>query len=85
MERTAVHALLDATLDEIDAALIQEGRVSLSGFGTFEVRERRSRTGRHPVSGQTLTIPPRRTVVFRPGSGLREALGLTLAPDQIDT
>jgi DNA-binding protein HU-beta len=72
--RKTVRAIIDAALDEITRGLGAEQRVSLSGFGTFEVRQRRERPGRNPLTGAPLTLPSRSAVVFRAGTGLRGAL-----------
>jgi len=47
-------------------------KVSLVGFGTFQVRERKARRGRNPQTGEELQIPARKTPRFKPGKGLRE-------------
>jgi nucleoid DNA-binding protein len=65
---------LNVALDEIVVALATEERVSLSGFGTFDVRRRSSRPGRNPNTGDALTLPERRAVLFHAGRGLRQAL-----------
>lgn len=48
--------------------------VSLVGFGTFSVKERAARTGRHPQTGATINIPASKNVGFKPGSKVKEAL-----------
>ncbi|MEE3216500.1 MAG: HU family DNA-binding protein, partial [Pseudomonadota bacterium] len=48
--------------------------VSLIGFGTFTVRERAARTGKNPQTGQPLKIPASKTVAFKPGKGLKDAV-----------
>ena len=74
LTRKAARAYLDAALDEIGQALARGEHVTLSGFGTFEVRQRAGRTGRHPRTHEPLVIPARRSAAFRPGLGLRRAL-----------
>lgn len=66
----AVNAMVEA----IEEALKKGERVSLVGFGTFEVRARRSRTGRNPQTGQSITIPAGKVPAFKPGKTLREAV-----------
>ncbi len=75
LSRRAARAILDATLAEIVAELATDGRVGLSGFGAFEVRTRSPRERRHPRTGVTISSPGTRTVVFRPGTELKSALG----------
>lgn len=61
---------LEAILATIVEALDRNEKVLLVGFGTFEVRERATRKGRNPKTGEEITIPARRVVVFRPGGRL---------------
>ena len=67
-----VAAVLDATVAGISAALSKGEKVTLVGFGTFLVRERKAREGRNPRTGAVLKIAARKSPVFVPGKGLRE-------------
>lgn len=52
--------------------LLSEGQsVRIYQFGTFQLADRAERTGRNPQTGETITIPKRRVVHFRPGTKLR--------------
>ena len=66
---------VNAVFDGIGETLAQGGRVSLVGFGTFEVRSRKARTGRNPQTGETITIPASQVPTFRAGKALRESIG----------
>ena len=48
--------------------------VSLIGFGTFLVRERGSRTGRNPQTGESMEIAASKVAAFKPGKALKDAL-----------
>jgi len=48
--------------------------VTLVGFGTFQVMERKARKGRNPQTRETINIPAKKVPKFRPGKGLREAV-----------
>jgi DNA-binding protein HU-beta len=74
LSRRAVRQVLDAALDEIASGLTAGERVTLSGFGTFDVREQAARTARHPKTGELLSVPARRAVVFRTGRDVRAVL-----------
>ena len=50
-------------------------KVTIPGFGTFQVKTRAARTGTHPSSGKPINIPSRSHVVFKPGKTLREKIG----------
>jgi nucleoid DNA-binding protein len=57
----------------IIAAQLDEGkRVQVSGFGTFETRQRKARSGRNPQTNETIHIPGRRYPTFKPGKALKE-------------
>jgi DNA-binding protein HU-beta len=49
-------------------------KIQITGFGTFEVRERAARTGRNPQTGATITISASKTPSFRAGKGLKDAM-----------
>jgi len=66
--------LVDALLDAIVESLAAGEKVSLVGFGTFEVRERAARKGRNPQTGEAITIEARRVPAFRPGKSLKDAI-----------
>ena len=51
-----------------------ERRSSFSGFGNFVVRQKRSRKGRNPQTGEVIIIPGHRVVTFKPSNLLRQAL-----------
>ena len=63
-----------AFLGQTQAALRRGEPVRLVGFGTFAVRWRAARPGRHPRTGQALIIAARQTPTFRAGKRLREAV-----------
>ncbi|TGA96530.1 HU family DNA-binding protein [Sporolactobacillus shoreae] len=66
--------IVNGTLDEIISALSRNEKVQFVGFGTFEVRERASRTGRNPQTGAAITIPASKVPGFRAGNKLKDAV-----------
>lgn len=66
--------IVNGTLDEIISALNRNEKVQFVGFGTFEVRERASRTGRNPQTGTAITIPASKVPGFRAGNKLKDAV-----------
>jgi len=66
--------VVDAFCDVIEEALAHGDKVSLVGFGTFEVRERQPRVGRNPQTGEQLQIPATRVPAFRAGKALKETV-----------
>ncbi len=67
-------AALNAFMDAVKEALANGEKVSLVGFGTFEVVERAERKGRNPQTGEEITIPATKAPKFRPGKGLKDAV-----------
>ncbi|MBE3591111.1 MAG: HU family DNA-binding protein [Firmicutes bacterium] len=65
---------VDAVLSCIRESLSKGQKVSLVGFGSFEVRQRSARQGRNPQTGKALRISARRVPVFRAGRPLKEAV-----------
>ena len=65
---------LAAMLDTITAALASGEKVSLVGFGTFEVKERAARTGKNPATGATIEIPASKAPAFKPGKAFKDSV-----------
>lgn len=66
--------ILDAVVSSISDALSSGEKVTLTGFGTFEVRQRAARMGRNPQTGETIQIAAQRTPAFRAGKTLKDAV-----------
>jgi DNA-binding protein HU-beta len=64
--------LLDAVLAGIHKGLIEQGSVTITGFGTFEVKDRKPRVGRNPHTGEPIQIMAGRRIGFRVGKGLKQ-------------
>lgn len=62
-------------IDVVEEALAAGDTVAILGFGTFLSRERSAREGRNPRTGAAIQIPASKVPVFRPGRGLRDAVG----------
>ena len=73
-DRTAAVAAVNGVLEEIEGGVARGERVSLTGFGTFESRERAARTARNPRTGETIQVGASVVPVFRAGTGFRTAL-----------
>lgn len=63
---------VEAVLETITEALRSGEKVSLIGFGNFEVRERAARKGRNPQTGGEIDIPASKVPAFKPGKALKE-------------
>jgi len=61
-------------VDAIEGALVRGEKVTVTGFGTFEVRDRAARMGRNPQTGAPLHIPATKSPAFKSGKGLKDAV-----------
>jgi len=63
---------IDAVTSAITDSLAKGEKVTLAGFGTFRVVERKARNGRNPQTGERLRIPAKKAPKFAPAKGFRE-------------
>lgn len=63
--------MVELFFDEIKDSLAKGEQVKLSGFGKFELRDKNSRPGRNPKTGEEIPITARRVVTFRSGQKLK--------------
>lgn len=66
--------VINAITDEITNALAKNDTVTLIGFGTFSQRTRNARTGKNPQTGAAIQIPASKSVGFKPGKSLKDAV-----------
>ncbi len=65
---------LAALIDVVTAALAEGDKVQLTGFGTFEVREKAAREGRNPRTGAAISVPASKAPAFKAGATLKKAV-----------
>jgi integration host factor subunit alpha len=70
--------LVELVFDTIKNTLSQGQKIKISGFGNFVVREKRSRVGRNPQTGESIEISARRVLTFRPSQVLRAEVNASL-------
>lgn len=63
--------LVEMFFEEIKSSLENGHQVKLSGFGNFDLRDKKQRPGRNPKTGEEIPISARRVVTFRPGQKLK--------------
>ncbi|MCB9869827.1 MAG: HU family DNA-binding protein [Planctomycetes bacterium] len=90
--RTAAR-VLDAVLDAVQELLRSRGKVAVKGFGTFERKIRKGRAYKHPLSGKSIEVADKETILFKPsdqlivstrtGTGPRPAKKKITPPDDI--
>ncbi|HBG09144.1 MAG TPA: DNA-binding protein [Firmicutes bacterium] len=74
MTKKAAGDAVEAVFAAISEALAREEKVTIVGFGTFEVRARQARKGVNPSTGEEIMIPATKVPAFKPGKSLREAV-----------
>lgn len=74
LSRNESAELVEAVIDEISDALVNEGQVKISSFGSFVTRDKGERIGRNPKTGVEVPIKPRRVVAFRPSHVLKDRI-----------
>jgi integration host factor subunit alpha len=66
--------IVDLVFDLMKETLENGEKIKISGFGNFIIREKRSRKGRNPQTGEEIQISARRVLTFKPSQVLRKAL-----------
>lgn len=74
LSKRDAQAALDGFQDALLEAMQRGEKISLTGFGTFEVRERAARTGRNPQTGETMEVAASKNAAFKPGKSFKDAL-----------
>ena len=64
--------VLNAAIDAITLALVRGEKVQLSGFGTFETKQRQGRVGRNISTRESVKIPAKTVATFKPSQYLKE-------------
>ncbi len=70
--------ILEIILEEIKLRLEEGKEVKISGFGKWTVKEKRSRPGRNPHTGDKIEISARRVVTFHPSDKLRDSVNRSI-------
>ena len=74
MSKKDTEAVISATLGTITAALHEEEKVQLMGFGSFEVKKRAARIGRNPKTKESITIAASKVPTFKAGKAFKDAV-----------
>ena len=72
LKQTDVKKIVQKTFDFMVEALVRGEKIELRNFGVFKIKERKSRTGRNPRTGQVVPVPARKVVVFKPGLEMKQ-------------
>ena len=74
LQKATAERIVNSIFDDILGALKNGDKVNISGFGTFQVSDRKARVGRNPKTGEPIQIQASRTAKFKAGKGLKDAL-----------
>jgi DNA-binding protein HU-beta len=74
MSKAAAESCINAVLCAVGKGVAKDEKVQIAGFGTFSIRTRKARKGRNPRTGEEIMIKASKTVGFKAGKALREAL-----------
>ncbi len=72
--KAAAEKALGSFTKSISKSLSKGGKVTLVGFGTFSVRERKARKGRNPQTGREMMLKAKKVPKFSPGKALKSAI-----------
>jgi len=72
-------SIVNTVFDSIIDALQKDEKIELRGFGSFRIRQRRSRQGRNPKTGDKVDVPAKRIPYFKPGKELKELINSSSA------
>ncbi len=75
ISKKAAEAALNAFTGAVQRALKKGDKVTLVGFGTFDVRKRAARNGRNPRTKEVIKIKAAKVPVFKAGAGLKKSIG----------
>lgn len=74
IKQIVVREVLQGIFDCIIESLIRDEKIELRNFGVFKIKTRRPRIGRNPRTGQTIPVPTRKVVIFRPGLEMKQRI-----------
>ncbi len=74
LSKKEAEVVVDTVFQSIIDALHRGEKIELRGFGSFRLRQRDSRRGRNPKTGDTVDVPPKSVPYFKPGKELRDLI-----------
>ena len=78
LTRQEGRCLVENFFDELSSNLVDGNVIKLSGFGNFELKDKRSRPGRNPKTGEPVAVSARRVVTFKAGQKFRQQVDANL-------
>ena len=74
MSKEATGKIVNNILSEMSNIIVEHGSLTIVGFGTFNVVERKEKKGRNPRTGEEMTIEATSSVKFKPGKDLKNSI-----------
>ena len=74
MTKKDAERVINATIETIEGGLVKGDKVQISGFGTFEVKDREARIGRNPHTKEAIEIPATKVPGFKASKTLKDAV-----------
>ena len=74
IKQVDVKTIVQKTFNVIVDSLVRSEKVELRNFGVFKIKERKARFGRNPRTGESVPVPPRKVVVFKPGLEMKQKI-----------
>jgi len=74
IKQVDVKTIVQKTFDVIVDSLVRDEKVELRNFGVFKIKQRKARSGRNPRTGESVPVPPRKVVVFKPGLEMKQKI-----------
>ena len=74
MSKKSAELAVNAAFDALSKAMAEGEKITISGFGTFEVRDRAAREGKNPATGAPISIPATKVPAFKAGKALKDAV-----------
>ncbi|MEC9492964.1 integration host factor subunit beta [Flexistipes sp.] len=69
-----IEYIVNNVFSNIKDALGNGDKVEIRGFGSFKVRDKKSKIGRNPKTGEQVKVPPKKVPYFKPGKEIKETL-----------
>ncbi|MDA8154667.1 MAG: integration host factor subunit beta [Acidithiobacillus sp.] len=76
LPRQDIHQAVDQILAYIGETIVDGSRVEIRGFGAFSHHDLGAKRGRNPRTGESVDVPPKRTIHFKPGKELRDMVNI---------
>lgn len=74
LTKKQVEFIVNGVFEMIKNSLTEGDKVEIRGFGSFKVRQKNSKTGRNPKSGDKVEVPAKKVPYFKPGKEIKETL-----------